>query len=88
MQKVVQGQFEVVYNLFEFQEHLFLPTAYVVAKDRDGLLVHVKQKATAQTIGGFGLELDATRIFLFDIVKIGITITDDHRCHQKVFDVS
>lgn len=62
-------QFEVVYNLFELIPNLYLPNAYVVTQDRDGVLAHIKHKATEQTIGGFQLELDPVRKRLFDLIE-------------------
>lgn len=62
-------QHEVVYNLFELAPNIYLPNAYVVTQDEDGVLAHIKHKATAQTIGGFDLELDPVRKRLFDLIE-------------------
>lgn len=59
--------FEIVYNLYPFQEGLFLPNSYVVKKDRAGLLAHLQQKAIPDTIGSYQLELTPIRQKLFGI---------------------
>lgn len=65
----IQGNHEVVYNLMEVVEGLFLPNAYIVSVDQDGLLAHIRQKALEDTIGAFKLPLDATRSKLFAIIE-------------------
>jgi superfamily II DNA or RNA helicase len=60
--------YEVVYNLMQAGEDLYLPEAYVVSRDRDGLLAHIQQKALPETIGSFGLTLDEPRRQLFAII--------------------
>ncbi len=62
--------FEVVYNLKEFEKGLYLPSAYIVSKDNEGLLAHIQQKAIEETIGSFGLEYDNIRKQLFDIIEL------------------
>ncbi|MCB9273306.1 MAG: ATP-dependent helicase [Lewinellaceae bacterium] len=64
-----QVEHEVVYDLYQAVEGLFLPMAYIVSKDQGGLLAHIRQKALAKTIGGFGLELGPERERLFAIVE-------------------
>ncbi|PTM13554.1 MAG: ATP-dependent helicase [Bacteroidetes bacterium] len=59
---------DVVYNLYELEKELYLPDAYVVTRDQIGLLAHIKQKATAATIGAFQLELNEVRKQLFRII--------------------
>ncbi len=68
-QSVVQQVYEVVYNLKEFASGLYLPTAYIVSKDQDGLLAHIQQKAIEETIGSFDLELDPIRKQLFSLIE-------------------
>ncbi len=63
-----QAEHEVIYDLYEAVEGLYLPMAYIVSKDQSGLLAHIRQKALPQTISGFGLELGTTRERLFAIV--------------------
>jgi SNF2 family DNA or RNA helicase len=62
-------EYEVVYNLSEFVEGLYLPTAYIVSQDQDGLLAHIQQKAIEETIGSFDLELDPIRKQLFHLIE-------------------
>lgn len=59
---------DVVYNLYELAEELFLPNAFVVSKDHEGLLAHIQQRATPATIGAFELELDPVREKLFTLI--------------------
>ena len=61
--------FEVVYNLAEIAEGLFIPYAFIVSRDKGGLLAHIKQKATPDTIGHFHLALDDTRRTLFALIE-------------------
>ena len=65
-----QPQLEVVYNLFEFGQGLFLPNAFVVTVDNHGSFAHIRQKALPNTIEGFGLELDPVREKLFQIIDL------------------
>ena len=60
--------YEVVYNLYAYADDLYLPEAYIVSRDKDGLLAHIQQKAIPATIGSFGLGLDPVRKQLFDII--------------------
>jgi non-specific serine/threonine protein kinase len=62
------GQYEVVYNLSEAAEGLYLPTAYIVSVDKDGFLAHIRQKALAETIGAFKLDNDPVRTQLFALI--------------------
>lgn len=64
----VENRYEVVYNLKEFADGLYLPSAYIVSQDRDGLLAHIQQKAIEETIGSFDLELDPVRKQLFSLI--------------------
>lgn len=64
----IQGQHEVVYNLMEVVEGLYLPNAYIVSVDQDGYLAHIRQKALEETIGAFKLPLNDTRRKLFSII--------------------
>ncbi len=65
---VVEKTFEVVYNLKEFADGLYIPAAYIVSKDKDGLLAHIQQKAIEETIGSFNLELDPVRKQIFLLI--------------------
>lgn len=60
---------DVVYNLSAFAHELYLPDAYIVTRDQGGQLAHIKQKATAATIGAFQLELNPVRQQLFQIIE-------------------
>lgn len=63
-----QTAYKIVFNLSEAAEGLYLPTAYIVTLDRDGYLAHIKQRATSDTVGSFGLELTDKRRKLFTVV--------------------
>ncbi len=65
----IQGKHEVVYNLMEVAEGLYLPNAYIVSVDQSNLFAHIRQKALDDTIGAFKLELDAVRSKLFAIIE-------------------
>ncbi|MEZ5043686.1 MAG: DEAD/DEAH box helicase [Saprospiraceae bacterium] len=63
-------RFEIVYNLYPFQESLFLPNAYICSKDKKGELTHLQQRAIPETIGAFEIEMDATRKKIFDLIDL------------------
>lgn len=60
---------DVAYNINEYAKELYLPEAYVVTRDQEGYLAHIKQKATAATIGAFKLELNAEREIIFRLIE-------------------
>lgn len=66
----LQPKLDVVYNLFEFDQGLFLPNAFVVTVDKQGMFAHIRQKALLHTIEGFGLSLDEIRSKLFQIIEL------------------
>lgn len=61
---------DVVYNLAEVAEGLYLPNAYIVSLDKEGLLAHIRQRAVKDTIGHFKLEMDETRSRLFNLIVL------------------
>lgn len=69
MQNSAAKAVNVVYNLYECAEGLFLVNAYIVSYDRYGKPAHIQQKAIEATIGAFGLELDAVRTRLFALIE-------------------
>ncbi|MFM8450849.1 MAG: ATP-dependent helicase, partial [Haliscomenobacter sp.] len=66
---VQAASFDVVYNLSEGPEGLYLPTAYIVSRDREGLLSHIQQKAVSETIQHFKIELDEVRKTTFKLIE-------------------
>ena len=64
-----QGKHDVVYNLMEVGEGVYLPNAYIVSIDHDGFFAHIRQKALEETIVSFKLELDPIRARLFAIIE-------------------
>jgi non-specific serine/threonine protein kinase len=49
--------YSIVFNLYPFSEHLFLPNANIVQTDERGQLLHVMQKATPMTLAPYGLKV-------------------------------
>jgi non-specific serine/threonine protein kinase len=66
----IPPQLDVVYNLYDFDQGLFLPNAFIVTIDKQGLFAHIRQKALVHTIGGFGLELDPVREKIFTTIEL------------------
>ena len=64
----VTEEHDVVYNLVEVAEGLYLPNAYIVSRDKEGLLAHIRQKAVKETIGHFKLAMDEVRGRLFGLI--------------------
>ncbi|MBP6827874.1 MAG: SNF2 helicase associated domain-containing protein, partial [Saprospiraceae bacterium] len=62
--------FQVVFNLYPFNEALFLPSANIVRSDSDGQLTHFMQRATAATLVPYGVELTPLLTRLLDIVDL------------------
>ncbi len=59
--------FQVVFNLYPFSEHLYLPSANIVQLDKSGQLAHLVQKATPATVVSYGLELSPVESRLIGI---------------------
>ncbi len=47
----------IVFNLFPFSEHLYLPVAYLVQHDQDGTLTYMTQRAIPATLAPYGIEV-------------------------------
>lgn len=60
---------EIVFNLYEWAEGIYLPEAYIVKKDADGTLTHLVQKATTATLSPLGLQPDADQQKLLDWIE-------------------
>jgi non-specific serine/threonine protein kinase len=60
--------FSIVFNLYPFSEHLFLPSVNIVQADKQGQLLHILQKANPLTIMPFGIELTPMLQRLFQVV--------------------
>lgn len=70
---------DVVYNLYEYEVDFHLPEAYIVSRDQQGMLAHIQQKATAETIGAFELELNPTRERLFQLIdELQPAVIEEH----------
>ncbi|MCC6283352.1 MAG: DEAD/DEAH box helicase [Saprospiraceae bacterium] len=61
--------FQVVFNLYPFSEHLYLPSANIVQHDKGGQLAHLVQKATAATVVSYGLELSPLENRLIGLIE-------------------
>lgn len=59
----------IVYNLYELEEGIFLPNAYVVKQEADGVLTHMVQKATLTTLPGLGLKPTSNEKNLLDLIE-------------------
>lgn len=76
----------VVYNLFEYEQELYLPEAWIVSIDRGGELAHIQQKATVATIGGFDIALDEVKQQLFrliDELQTDVIVKKFHKGRRK-----
>ncbi|RMG86264.1 MAG: hypothetical protein D6714_04530, partial [Bacteroidetes bacterium] len=62
--------FAIVYNLHEPLKGLFVPTPYIVQKDRAGGLGYLQKRATPGTLASFGLATDAVHNQLFEIAAV------------------
>ena len=60
--------YEIVLNLYEITTGLFLPTAYVVRRDKVGDLTHLKARAYENTVESYGIALTPFRKKALDIV--------------------
>ncbi len=60
----------IVYNLTEQGQDLFLPNAFVVSQDQEGLPAHIKQRALPDTIGAYDLKADETTNRLFELMEL------------------
>jgi len=63
-----EGNVDIVYNISEVQPGLYLPNAYVVSRDKQGNLAHIKQKATPETVVSFKFEISDAQRRLFQLI--------------------
>ena len=61
-------QYEILYNLVNYQNELFLPEAFIIVKDENGNLTYAQNKVNAVTITDYGMQLTPERKQLFDII--------------------
>lgn len=62
--------FQVVFNLFPFNESLYLPSANIVRTDANGYLTHFVQRATVATIVPYGIEMTPQLTLLLGIIDL------------------
>jgi hypothetical protein len=60
--------FQIVFDLYPFQEGLYLPAANIVQTDPEGQLTHIAQKALPSTISAYGIALSPDLQHLFDLI--------------------
>lgn len=65
----MKGQNIIVYNLYSFTEGLYLPNAYIVSSDREGLPAHIVRKASLPVLGSFKLENSPAVKTFFDAIQ-------------------
>lgn len=68
-ESTLDSQVTIVYNLREEITGVYLPLAYVISRDKSGLLAHVQQQATAETIGAFQLVLTPEHARCFTLIE-------------------
>ncbi|HLP96174.1 MAG TPA: DEAD/DEAH box helicase [Saprospiraceae bacterium] len=61
--------FQIVFNLYPATPTLFLPSANVVQRSKDGQLSHIVQRATPATVGAYQLTPTEVEFRLFDLIE-------------------
>ncbi len=62
--------FQIVFNLYPYQNSILLPSANVVQKSKDGQLSHLVQRATTATVGAYALVPTEVELRLLDIIDL------------------
>ncbi|MBC7774720.1 MAG: DEAD/DEAH box helicase [Phycisphaerae bacterium] len=62
--------FQIVFNLYPYQNVLLLPSANVVQKSKDGQLSHLVQRATTATVGAYELVPTEVELRLLDLIDL------------------
>lgn len=62
-------QYQIVFNLWEHARDLYLPTAFVVRLDKEGLPAHIQQRALPETIGAYDLPGSEVLDRLFELTE-------------------
>jgi len=62
--------FQIVFNLYPYQNSILLPSANVVQLSKDGQLSHLVQRATPTTVGAYGLEPSDVESRLFELIEL------------------
>jgi superfamily II DNA or RNA helicase len=60
----------VVFDLYPFDEKIWLPTAWLVQPDANGQPAHIVQKATPETLRPFGMTVTDSLKKLFGLIEI------------------
>ncbi|MFN0175779.1 MAG: SNF2-related protein [Saprospiraceae bacterium] len=62
--------FQIVFNLYPYQNTILLPSANVVQLSKDSQLSHLVQRATPTTVGAYGLEPSEVESNLFELIDL------------------
>ncbi len=65
-----QNDYLIVYNLTEQAPELYLPNAFVVSQDQQGLPAHIRQRALPDTIGTYEIKADPATQRLFELMDL------------------
>ena len=64
----LSNTYDIIYDLSEYEELGFLPSAFVANCNEKGMMTYVAHKVHAQTITDYGLELTSERAELFRLI--------------------
>ncbi len=62
--------YKIIYDLSEYEELGYLPSAFVANTNEQGTMTYVAHKVHAQTITDYGLELSPERQQLFEVIDL------------------
>lgn len=62
--------FQIVFNLYPYQNLILLPSANVVQHSKDGQLSHLVQRATPATVGAYNLVPNEVELRLFELIEL------------------
>ena len=60
---------ELVFNFYLYEKKFYLPEAFIISKDENGLPIHVRQKAFSHTISGFDITLTQDLVAIFKLIE-------------------
>ncbi len=60
---------ELVFNFYLYEKKFYLPEAFIISKDENGLPMHVRQKAFSHTISAFDIDLTQDLIAIFNLIE-------------------
>jgi len=65
----LSNTYDIIYDLSEYEELGFLPSAFVANCNENGMMTYVAHRVHAQTIEDYGLELTSERAELFRLIE-------------------